>query len=177
MTGFGAPSGGMAQPRKLARGDVRDGFRSGADELDRWLTEFAWQNQVAGNAVTYVTLDGQRVVGYYAIAMAAVTRAGLPAGLHPGRRPTQVPCLLLARLAVDRRYQGQGLGLDLLRDALVRAVHFSTEIGTVAVLVHCRDQAAKDFYLRGGDFLVSPIDRLQLLAPIAALAQLIQGRA
>ena len=56
-----------------------------------------------------------------------------------------------------------------------RSVHLSAAIGAVAVLVHCRDQAAKDFYLGIGDFLVSPLDPLQLLAPIAELRRLITG--
>lgn len=151
-------------PRKLARGDDRRSFDSGAAELDEWLQKYAWQNQQANNATTYVITDGQRVVGYYAIAMAAVTRGGAPADLQKGR-PSQIPCILLARLAVDRRAQGQGLGWELLRDALLRSVQLSGVIGAPAVLVHYRNEEAKRFYLNHGDFLQSPIDDLHLLVP------------
>lgn len=51
-------------PRKLAKADVREGFDSGAPELDEWLTRYAWQNQQANNAVTYVSVLDGRVVGY-----------------------------------------------------------------------------------------------------------------
>jgi len=159
-------------PRKLQRSDVRAGFDSRASELDDWLVKYAWQNQQSNNATTYVITDGHRVVGYYAIAMAAVARLDAPAGLQKGR-PAQIPCILLARLAVDRGAQGAGLGWELLRNALVRSVQVSRSIGAAAVLVHCRDEAAKAFYLRHGDFLESPVDDQHLLVPIKALERYI----
>lgn len=162
----------FSAPRKLGRSDVRAGFTSGADELDEWLTKYAWQNQQANNAVTYITTDGSRVVGYYALAMAAVAKLDAPGGLQRGR-PAQIPCILLARLAVDRSRQGEGLGRELLRDALLRAVVLSGSIGAAAVLVHCRDEAAKEFYLRNGDFLQSPVDDLHLMVSIKAMKRLV----
>ncbi len=155
-------------PRKLERSDVREGFDSGASELDEWLVKYAKQNQEANNATTYVITDGERVVAYYAIAMAAVSRDAAPSAIAK-RRPSQVPCILLARLAVDRSCQGDGLGRELLRDALLRAVQLSGSIGAAAVLVHCRDAAAKDFYLANGDFLQSPVEDLQLMASVETL--------
>lgn len=161
-------SRGFTAPRKLERSDVRAGFRSGAPELDEWLTKYAWQNQQAHNATTYVITDHTRVVAYYAIAMAAVDRLSAPPALQKGR-PTQIPCILLARLAVDTSCAGHGLGRELLRDALLRSVHLSRSIAAAAILVHCRDHTARDFYLHNGDFLPSPFDDLQLMVPIKAL--------
>lgn len=155
-------------PRKLERGDPCEGFRSGAPELDEWLTKFAYVNLRAHNATTYVTLQRGRVVGYYAIAMAAVEREAAPARLQQNR-PTQIPCILLARLAVDETVQRQGIGAGLLRDALERAVILSDSVAAAAVLVHARDEAARNFYLANGDFLASPVDDLQLLAPMKDL--------
>lgn len=155
-------------PRKLERNDVRKGFHSGAHELDEWLEKYAWQNQQANNAITYVITNGVRVVGYYAITMSAVARVNAPAEVQKGR-PAQIPCILLARLAIDESVQGLGLGWELLRDALLRAVGLSDSIGAASVLVHCRDQAAKDFYLHNGDFLQSPVEELHLMVPMAAL--------
>jgi GNAT superfamily N-acetyltransferase len=155
-------------PRKLEHADIRDGFDSGADDLDEWLAKYSWQNQQANNATTYVITAGERVVGYYAITMSAVARLDAPAGLQRGR-PSQIPCILLARLAVDRSCQGAGLGWELLRDALLRAVRLSDSIGAAAVLIHCRDDKAKEFYLRNGDFLQSPVEELHLMVPIKAL--------
>lgn len=158
----------LGQPRKLEKSDDRAGFSSGATELDDWLHRFAWENQAANNAITYITTDGSRVVGYYAITMAAYDLSDAPAALAKNR-PSQIPCILLARLAVDRQWQGDGWGAELLRDALIRSVGLSESIGAAAVLVHCRDEAARDFYLRHGDFLASPVEPLHLLVPMKEL--------
>jgi hypothetical protein len=79
-------------PHKLRADHVLSGFDSGARELDQWLIRFAYENQQANNATTYVTCQGLRVVGYYAIAMAAVERGDVPARLARGR-PSRVPCV------------------------------------------------------------------------------------
>jgi GNAT superfamily N-acetyltransferase len=155
-------------PRKLERSDVRVGFTSGAAELDEWLVKYAWQNQQANNSTTYVITDGERVVGYYAIAMSAYAKGNAPAEMQRGR-PSQIPCILLARLAVDQSCQGEGLGWELLRDALLRAVNVSASIGAAAVLIHCRDDAARGFYLRNGDFLQSPVEEMHLIVSVKAL--------
>ena len=163
------------EPRKLTRADLRADFHSGASELDEWLAKYAWQNQEAGNAVTYVITDGTRVIGYYAIAMAAVARTSVPEPLSKGR-PQHLPCLLLARLAVDAEYSGRGLGWALLRDALLRSLQLSASVGAAAVLVHCRDDAARSFYLHHGDFLASPVNELHLMVPVAALRKALGKR-
>jgi predicted N-acetyltransferase YhbS len=68
-----------------------------------------------------------------------------------------VPVLLLARLAVDRTEKGKGLGTELLKDALVRAIQASDIVGCRAVMVHAKDEAVKLFYQRFG-FQPSPTD-------------------
>lgn len=158
----------IAAPRKLQRGDSREGFRSGADDLDEWLVKYAWQNQLGDTATTYVITHEGRVVGYYAIAMAAVEQLAAPASLRKGT-PRQIPCILLARLAVDQDYRGRGLGVELLRDALLRSAQLSGSIGAAAVLVHCRDAAAREFYLHNGDFLASPVEEFHLMVPMKAI--------
>src|SRR5690625_4010620 len=138
-------------PRKLSNSDQRAEFNSGADELDDWLRKYAMQNQRANNATTYVITEDDRVVGYYAIAIAPVAREDAPPTVSKSS-PTQIPCLLLARLAVDIAYANKQIGWELLRDALIRAVHLSESIRAAAVLIHCRDERAKQFYLHNGDF-------------------------
>lgn len=156
----------LAFPRKLQRDDPLDDFSCGAAELDQWLKKFAYANLRANNAVTYVVLGEGRVVGYYALAVAAVEREAAPERLSGPERPHQIPCILIARLATDVRYQGRGVGAGLLRDALQRAAQLSESVGAAAVLVHARDDAARSFYLSHGDFLESPIDALHLMAPM-----------
>ncbi len=159
-------------PRKLERTDDVSSFRSGAGELDEWLARYSWTNQRANSATTYVSVRGGRVVGYYAITVASVALNEAPDRLQRGGRPAQLPCLLLARLAVDTATQGVGLGAGLLLDALRRSAAVADGIGAAAVLVHARDLAARDSYLANGDFLASPHDDLQLFVPMKDVKRL-----
>ncbi|HEX8508162.1 MAG TPA: GNAT family N-acetyltransferase [Propionibacteriaceae bacterium] len=171
-------------PRRLERGDVVTGFVSGAAELDNWLERFAWENQRANNAVTYVTtavLPGVEsaspaVIGYYSVAVAGVALSAVPADMLKGSRPDPLPCILLARLAVDQRMRGKGLGPGLLADALERSVLISESVGAAAVLVHARDEQARNFYLKNGDWLQSPVEPLHLMAPMKVLKRLFGTR-
>src|SRR6056297_1419748 len=109
--------------------DVAD-FRSGAEELDEWLHDVGWVNHRSGNSRVFVATRGdRRVVGYYALATAGVEKTDAPERVTKGGVPAQVPCLLLARLAVDTTEHNRGLGRGLLVDAIRRAVRVSEEVG------------------------------------------------
>lgn len=162
--------GVLQAPRKLERGDDRTAFHSGAAELDTWLEKYAWQNQRANNSVTYVAMLDGVVVGYYAIASAAVARDDVEESFAKGR-PDPIPCILLARLAVDRRAQGRGVGAGLFRDALVRTLNAADSFGAAALLIHCRDEAAREFYVRNSGARPSPVDDLHLVVPLKWISQ------
>ncbi|MDO4900545.1 GNAT family N-acetyltransferase [Actinomyces sp.] len=164
-------TGILEAPRRLARSDIRNSFRSGAEELDDWLHRFAWQNQKADNAVTYVTVQDGHVLGYYALATACIVKTAAPVSIAK-HAPHEIPCVLLARLAVDRRAQGLGIGAALLKDAMLRTLEVSEIAGVRALLIHCRDKTAKSFYLANGDFIVSPVDDMQLLLSMKAITGL-----
>ncbi len=163
-------AGKPCTPRKLTRADVREGFHSGAPELDEWLIRYSWQNQRANNAVTYVSVLDEKVIGYYAIAVASVTAEVAPESVGQGA-PKQIPCLLLARLAVDQSMQGLGLGRGLLADVLRRTVGLADAVGIRALLVHARDDEARRFYLAHAEFLASLSDPLHLLLPVKDIAR------
>ena len=166
-------SGGLQTPRRLIRQDVTTGFHSGAAELDDWFQRYAWQNQKANNAVTYVTTQDDVILGYYAITTAAYSRNDAPEGLNHRSRPEEIPCILLARLAVDERAQGHGIGAAMLKDAIERCYMLSREVGAAALIVHCRDEQARSFYLANGDFLPSPANNLHLLLSMKQVATLL----
>ncbi|MEX2620805.1 MAG: GNAT family N-acetyltransferase [Egibacteraceae bacterium] len=161
---------GLRRPTRLERRHIREGFHSGAPELDDWLVEYAWENQQANNATTFVTTLDDRVVGYYSLTVASVAKAEAPERLAKAA-PTQIPCLLLARLAVDQSVQGRGVATGLLADALSRGANLAHEVGVRALLVHARDDAARAFSLSKAEFLASPADDLQLLLPMKWILQ------
>lgn len=137
-------------PVEALREDHRlDDFASGVEVLDRWLRQSARTAAAAGTAATYVLCRGDRVVGYYALAMSSVAHAGAPARLRRGM-PDPVPVVLLARLALDRTERGTGLGGDLLIDALRRCVRGAREFGGRAVVVDAIDADAAAFYRHFG---------------------------
>ncbi len=126
-----------------------DAFDSGVAELDDWLQRTAPVAASAGTAATWVLCRGARVVGYYALAMGSVEHRGAPSRLRRGQ-PDPVPVLLLARLALHRAEQGSGLGADLLRDAMFRAVAGARQYGARALIVDAIDDRAAAFYKRHG---------------------------
>jgi GNAT superfamily N-acetyltransferase len=135
--------------RPLSADDDVEGFDCGIEELDRWLRSSARVATAAGTAATYVLCRGERVVGYYALAMSAVAHERAPSRLRRGM-PDPVPVVLLARLALDRSEHGAGLGGHLLIDALRRCVRGGREFGGRAVLVDAINDEAARFYLHFG---------------------------
>ena len=147
-----------------------DGFGCGKPNLDRWLLAYAGQSQRRDVARTFVVTDeGSRVVGYYTIVAAEVAHAAASASVRAGvSRHFPIPVCLIARLAVDTSWQGRGLGRDLLRDAIRRALAASEQIGIRAVVVDAIDREAAGFYARLG-FEPATEDGLTLMVPLAAV--------
>jgi GNAT superfamily N-acetyltransferase len=168
------PEPPLESPMPLDKTHLTADFHCGADELDDWLHRYAWVNHCSGNARVFVTARARRVVGYYALATAGVERREAPEQLVKGGVPTQVPCLLLARLAVDLKEQNRKLGRALLVDAIRRAVRVSNDIGIRALLIHARDEKARSFYEHQGEFLQSPSDPLHLFLPLKYARSLIE---
>lgn len=152
---------GYSLPRPIGQFDDVATFDSGEPSLDDYLRTRALANHVRGASRCFVTCRDGRVVGYYALASAAVAHAEL-SGRVRRNMPNPVPVLLLSRLAVDRGHQGGGLGESLLRDAIMRSVRVAEQVGVRAILVHALHDDARRFYLRY-QFEPSPTDPLHLV--------------
>jgi GNAT superfamily N-acetyltransferase len=142
-----------------------EGFDCGREELNRYLLRYAWVNQQAGAAQTYVGLVGDAVIGYHTLAVGQVSREEAPERLTKGLARHPVPIMLLARLAVDRRWQGQGVGKALLKDAMQRTLQAADIAGISAFAVHAKDDDARKFYEKF-DFIPSPTDPMHLFVLI-----------
>jgi GNAT superfamily N-acetyltransferase len=151
----------LHNPRPLQAGDDLVGFDCGVAELDSWLKERARMAAAASTARTFVAVDDDgRVCAYYALCPASVRRVELPAR-HAQGTPDPVGVILLARLAVDRRHQRQGLGRALVSDAARRTVQAAEAIAGRALIVHAAGPAAAKFYAELG-FDEFPTDPLHL---------------
>jgi GNAT superfamily N-acetyltransferase len=152
----------ISAPEKLGPAHRTDGFESGVPALDIWFQRHALTSQRADTARTFVVCRGKTVVGFYTLAVGAVDHASAPSRITQGVGRHPIPVMLLARLAVDRRYAGLGLGKGLLRDAILRTTRAAELAGIRAILVHAKDDRARAFYESFG-FEPSPLDPLQLL--------------
>jgi GNAT superfamily N-acetyltransferase len=143
-----------------------ESFKCGVRSLDDWLHRHALQSQRSGGSRVFVTTAtgaGTEVVGYYALAAGAALPKEAPARLIRGLAAGQpVPVVLLGRLAVDARFQGQHVGRSLLLDAMSRVARAGELIGVRALLVHALDSDARSWYARFG-FEPSPTHPLHLV--------------
>ncbi len=155
-------------PELLAVDHVLEGFECGDESLDAWLIDRALRNQADRSSRTWVVSAGGRVVVYYASSAAVVLR--VEATKRAARnQPDPLPAVLLGRLAVDRRYQGHGLGKALLKHFIVKSIEVAELIGVRVVLVHARDSTAAAFYAKFG-FEPSPIGELTMMLLVKDIA-------
>jgi GNAT superfamily N-acetyltransferase len=159
---------------KLRANHAIQSFDCGRDELNRYLLRYAWQNQQAGAAQTYVGLAGDAVIGYYTLAVGHVMREEAPERLTKGLARHPVPIMLLARLAVDKRWQGEGVGKALLKDAMLRTHQAADIAGIRAFAVHAKDEDARNFYLKF-DFIPSPSDPMHLFVLLKDVRRIVSG--
>ncbi len=152
-------------PEPLADQHEIGDFRSGEASLDDWLKRRARANQMSGASRTYVVCEEKRVVGYYALASGVVTVVSAP-GRFRRNMPNPIPVAVLARLAVDRDWQGRGIGRALFRDAARRVGHAAETIGIRGIVVHAISAQAKSFYLALG-FDASPSEPMTLMVTLS----------
>ena len=155
----------LSAPQPLSAGHRVDGFSCGESALDEWLRRRALPNQTTGASRTFVVVDdSNQVVAYYAMAAGAVSHQEA-SGRIRRNMPDPVPVMVLARLAVDQRYQGHKLGAAMLQDAVRRTLAVSQTAGVRALLVHALNESARQFYLHYG-FEPSPVNPMTMMLPL-----------
>ncbi len=164
----------LSSPEPLREEHQTDSFDSGERVLDDWLRRRARMNQASGASRTYVVCEGRRVVAYYALASGAIAHAAAP-GRVRRNTPDPIPVVVLARLAVDRNYQGRGIGRALFRDAARRVLQAADTIGIRAIVVHAISEEAGEFYLALG-FEPSPGEAMTLLVTLRDVQAALEPR-
>ena len=160
--------------RKLAASDRVVAFDCGQPALNQYLQRFALSNQWAHSAQSYVATCAQDVAGYYCLAVGSVEPELAPPRVVKGLSRHAVPVMLLARLAVDHAHQGVGLGRALLKDALLRTARVADMVGVRAVLVHAKDEAARNWY-RQWEFEPSVTNPLHLYLLMKDMKAMVPG--
>ena len=150
--------------------EQRERFACGQVSLDRWLATQARQSMDTRDAVTFLLIDDdtESIAGYFCLSSGEISRQATPESMSR-RAPESIPAVRMGRFAIDRAYQRQGWGADLLREALLRAVSGGTMVAARVMLVDAISEEARAFYLRFG-FEPSPIHPMQLMYDLRAVA-------
>lgn len=158
------PTAALTPPRPLAADDDTAAFDCGRDALNHWFRRHAWRNQELGVSRTTVICDAEAgsIVGYVSLSTAQVERAWLPKA-QQRNRPDPLPAILLGQLAVDLRWQGQGIAQSLMFYALTTAVRLSDQVGCFCVLTHPLDDDVRALYAAFG-FEDLPFDPVRSMA-------------
>ena len=146
-----------------AQADV-SAFDCATPNLNGWLKRRAMANQVSGASRTYVVTDSsaeRRVYGYYCLVSGALALGDAPGALRRNM-PDPIPMTILGRLAVDQGWQGKGLGVALLQDAVLRTRQAAAIVGMRGLLAHALSAQAKAFYEHHG-FVASATQPMTLV--------------
>lgn len=150
------------QPEPLRGKHDLGEFDCGEESLNGWLHRYSRHAEAVGSARVFVTTDGSRVVGYYALVVGQVEPGRATTRLLKGQPSGRsVPVVILARLAVDSAHQGAGVGVSLLQDSLLRCTAAAQAVGIRALVVHAQAEA-QSFYRKFG-FEPSPTDPTHLI--------------
>ncbi len=157
--------------------EAHDGsaFDSGEPVLDEWLRRRAWNNLLTAASRTYVVCPtgSPRIIGYYALSMGQIL-ADEAMGSMRRNMPKFIPAVVLGRLAIDRAWQGKGLGRALLADAVQRSLRASAEVSARLAIVHAISPAAEAFYLHHG-FTRLPVETPTLALDLVKLGKVAEG--
>ena len=159
----------MFQVEPLDKSHDRESFDCGDDALNTFIRKYAGQQQRRFLSRVYVALDAdRRMAGFYTLSTASVEFDSAPDALKRHLAPYPIPAALIGRLAVDKRYQGQGAGRHLLAHALANVRLVAKIAGVAAVVVDAKHPEAVDFYRRFG-FLPFSDGSLRLFYPVSSL--------
>lgn len=159
-----------SRPELLTANHNVSTFACGEAELNRFIKRYALINQTNEISRTYVTTRDGYVAGFYTLAFGSISHDAATPRIKAELPGYPIPIILLARLAVDLREKGKGLGKSLLNDALLRTVQAADIAGLRAMLAHAKNDTAKSFYEKFG-FEASPTDPLHLMLSIEQIRE------
>jgi len=148
----------ILQVEKLTTEHVTKPFKCTEHALNDWLKRYALKNQIVDSTLTYVLLRGNVIIAYYSLVYGEIALEECPPDVRSGMPPQfSVPIIKIARLAVDKREERQGLGQALMKDAFVRILGAAEIAGLRAVVIDALNDRAKEWYQKKFGFEESPI--------------------
>lgn len=163
----------LTSPEPIGPDHIVEGFSCGQESLDRWLIERAMRSE-GRTARTYVVANLDRqVAGYCCVSAGSLPHADAPGRLKRNA-PNPIPVIVLGRLAVDLRFQGQGVGSGLVLDAMERTIAAAEIIGVRGLLVNVLTDDVMNFYLNLG-FVKTPVENTVVM-PVETISKALLDR-
>lgn len=159
----------LRAPEKLNDEHILDEFDSGVTSINDYLQRQARKAQAAKQAVVYVICrkDTPVVMGYYTLSSGSIARENVVPKSRQRNSPSVHPVTLLGRMGITLEAQGQGFAIDLLQDAIERAISASNTIGSTAIIVHPLNERLSDFYTKYAGFIPCPeLSPVTLMLPL-----------
>jgi ribosomal protein S18 acetylase RimI-like enzyme len=153
----------------------REEFDCSSDALNQFLRQTARQHIQKGISRTFVLIDSespQTIIGFFTLTLCEVRIEKLPPALAK-KYPSKVPGVKLARLAVDKKWQRQGIGEILLVEAMQRALLVADTAGGIGLFVDAKDEAAQSYYARYS-FVSLEDNLLEMFLPLSTLRSLLE---
>jgi len=157
----------------ISKKQNREAFDCGEPALNEFLQRHARRSHDLGGAKTFLAIsdaDQKTILGFYSLSPASVEYARTPEVVKRGLARYDVRVFRLARLAVEKKMQGQGLGGKLLLAAGRRCLLAAAEVGGVALLIDAKNERVAGWYASYGalPLLDAPLSLLLPLATIQA---------
>lgn len=152
----------------------RDNFDCGNEALNQFLKQTARQHIQKGISRTFVLVHTEQpatILGFFTLSLCEIQAEKLPPKLAK-KYPSRVPGIKIARLAVSKALQRQGIGEILMIEAMQRAVVVANNAGIIGLFVDAKDNAAKAYYDRYG-FISLQDTPLEMFLPLQTIAQII----
>jgi len=150
----------------------REDFDCGVESLNTYIARFAKQDHKRDLSRTFVLAEEKQIIGYYSISAHSVSRAFLPESIKVGGYD-DIPFILLGRLAIDKRYQGQGLGGTLIFDAFKKTADLAKSIGIFGVIVDSINEKSTRFY-EGFEFRKLSSNAKRLFLPMDVISGMLK---
>jgi GNAT superfamily N-acetyltransferase len=157
----------------ISKAHDRKKFDCGDPILNNFLQRFARQSHDSGAAKTFLAIDSgdnKTILGFYSLAPGALAYADTPQTITRGLARHEVPGFRLARIAVGRNFQAQGLGGQLLAAAARRCLRAAAEVGGTVLIIDAKNERAARWYMDYGAIPLTerPLTLVMSLATFAA---------
>lgn len=155
----------LTAPVKLQEHHDASEFDSGEAAIDDYIKYQALDAQRDRSAVVYVTCfqGTDKIAGYFTLSTGSVNRHSLPNAKMRRNAPDPIPATLLGRMGVTKELQGQGVGADLLSEALERAVRAAEQVASRVLIVHLLRDELAGWYEKHGFRRCPELDRTMVM--------------